>query len=115
MLRVQSGDCTSLQASFPAVGAVLRGADEHFHEVVVESVEELALEGPLELRVVEVARVQLETVGVHRDRFVFELDDDLDTFAFGAGGEIQQWMFVEAELSEDAVEAGVGGFGHIEL
>jgi hypothetical protein len=112
MLRVQNGDCTSLQALLTSVGAVLRGADEHFHEVVVQCVEELALEAPFELRVVEVARVQVEIVGVDWNRFVFELDDDLDAFAFGAGGKAQQWMLVEEELSEDAVEAGVGGLRH---
>jgi len=33
----------------------LRGADEHFDEVVVQRIVELALEAPFELRVVEVA------------------------------------------------------------
>ncbi len=44
--------------------AVLRSADEHLHQVIVQAVEDLALEGPLELRVVEIARMQLEVIGV---------------------------------------------------
>jgi hypothetical protein len=78
----------------------------------VERVEELALEAPLELRIVEVAGVEVEVVGVDGDGGVLELDDDLDAFSFGAGGEVEEGMFVKAELGEDAVEAGVGDFRH---
>ena len=96
---------TSSQAPLAAVGAVLRGADEHLHEVVVERIEELALEAPFELRMVEIAWVEVEIVGVHGDGFIFELDDDLNPFALGMRGEIQERVLVEAELGEDAVEA----------
>ena len=82
------------------------------HEIIVQRVVELALEAPFELRVVEVARVQVEIIRVHRDRGVFELDDDFHAFALGARGEVQQRMLVEAELGEDSVEAGGGGLGH---
>jgi hypothetical protein len=95
-----------------AVGTVLRCADEHFYEVVVQRVIELPLEAPFELRVVEVAGMKIEIVGVNGDRSVLELDDDFYTFAFGAGGKIQQGVFVETELSEDTVETREGGFGH---
>ena len=104
-----------LQAPLPAVGAVLRGADEHFREVVVQGVVELALEAPLELRVVEVAGVEIEIVGVHGNGFVFELDDDLDAVPLGARGKVQERMLVEAELSLDAVEARVCTFGHARI
>jgi hypothetical protein len=80
---------TSLQAFFAALGTILRRADEHFDEVVVQGVVKLALEAPLELRVVQVARMQIEIVGVNREGRVFELDDDFDAFAFRAGGEVQ--------------------------
>ena len=85
-----------LQTSLAAVGAVLRSADEHFHEVVVQGVVELALEAPLELGVVEVTGMEIEMVGVHGDGFVLEFDDDLDAVSFGASGEIQERMLVEA-------------------
>ena len=34
----------------------------------MQAIEELALEGPLELRMIEVAGVQVKVVGMHRDR-----------------------------------------------
>jgi len=104
---------TSLQTPLSAVGAVLRCANEHFHEVVVQGIVELALETPFELRIVEVARVEIEIVGVHGDGFVFEFDDDLNALAFGASGKVQKRMLVEVELGLDAVEARVGGIGHV--
>ena len=102
-----------LQTSLAAVGAVLRSADEHFHEVVVQGVVELALEAPFELGVVEVAGMEIEIVGVHGDGFVFEFDDDLNSVSFGACGKVQEGMLVEAELGLNAVEARVCTFGHV--
>ncbi len=106
-------DFVSLQTPLAAVGAVLRSADEHFHEVVVQGVVELALEAPFELGVVEVAGMEVEIVGVHRDGFVFEFYDDFYAGSLGAGGKVQERMLVEAELGEDAVEARVGRVGHV--
>jgi hypothetical protein len=99
--------CTSLQSLLAAVGAVLRSADEHFHEVVVESVKELALEAPFELRVVKIARVQVEIIRVDGDGFVLELDDDLDAFALGARGKIQQGMLVKTKLRQHSLESNL--------
>lgn len=102
----------TLKSSLSAVNAVLRCADEHLDEVVVQRVEELPLEAPLKLRVVEIARMQIEVVRVHLHAFIFELDDDLDSFALSAGGKVQQRMLVEAKLGIDAIEAGACGFSH---
>ena len=88
------------------------GADEHFHEVVVQRVEELALKAPFKLWMVEIARMHLEIVGVYGDGFVLELDDDFDPFVFGAGGEVQKWVLVELKLGLDAVEP-FGWSGHL--
>ena len=104
----------SSQSPLAAVGAVLRSANEHFHKVVVQGVVELALEAPFELRVVEVAGMQIEIVSVNRDTPVFELDNYLDAFAFSPGGESQKGMLVEAELGLDSIQARAGGFGHRE-
>lgn len=60
----------------------------------MKAVEKLALKGPLELRMVEVAWMQFKIVGMDRDIRVFELNDDFDAFAFFASAKIQQWMFV---------------------
>ena len=83
----------------------MRRADEHLDEIIVQRIEELALKAPFELRIVEIARMKLEVVGVNRDVFVLELDDDFNAFTLRARREIQQWMFVEAQLSEDPLEA----------
>ena len=83
----------------------MRRADEHLDEIIVQRIEELALKTPLKLRIVEIARMKLEVVSVNRDVFVLELDDDFNAFTLRARREIQQWMFVEAQLSEDPLEA----------
>ena len=64
---------------------------------------------------VEITGMQIEVVGVYRERGVFELDGDFHAFALGTRGEVQQRMFVKAELGEDAVQARGGCFGHREL
>jgi hypothetical protein len=104
--RLQSfgEECSkSLSMSF---GAILRRADEHLYEIVVQGIEELALEAPFKLRIVEIAWMEIEIISVHRNRFIFEVDDDLDAFSLSARREVQQRVLIEAELREDAVEAG---------
>src|ERR1017187_4289954 len=85
--------------------AMLRRADEHLDQVVVQAVEKLALEGPLELRIVEVARVHLEVVGVDRRIGKARANDHFDGFALGAGIELDQRMLVELELVLHARQA----------
>src|SRR5271169_5128902 len=82
--------------------AVLRRADEHLHQVVVQAVEDLALEGPLKLRVVDIARMQLEVVGMYRRIGESRPEDDFNGLALGAGVELDQWVLVEPELLLDA-------------
>src|SRR5437879_463105 len=77
------------------VFSVLRRANEHLHEIVVERVIELPLEAPLKLRIVEVPRMQIEIVRMHRNAFILEPDDDFHAVAFRARRESQQRMFVE--------------------
>jgi hypothetical protein len=64
----------------------------------MQRVEELALEAPFKLGVVEIARVQIKIVSVHGDGFILELNDHLDAFAFIPCRKVQQGMFIEAEL-----------------
>jgi hypothetical protein len=92
--------------------AVLRCADEHFDQVVVQTIIELALEAPFELRMVQIARVQIEVIGVYRDTWILELDDQLNAIALGASIEIEQWMLVEAELSENTFQSWIVTFSH---
>ena len=95
-----------------AIGPILRRANKHLHEIVVQRIVELALEAPFELRVIEVAWMKIEIISVHRNGFIFELDDDFDTVVLGARGKIQERMIVEAQLRQDAFETGVSGFRH---
>jgi len=74
----------------------------------MQGVVELALEAPFKLRVIEIAGMEIKIVGMNTDVFVLELDDYLDSFAFRARREVQQRMFVEAELAEDAVQSRSG-------
>jgi len=86
---VRPRSCVSLETVPASVGAVLRRADKHFHEVIVQGVEELALKAPFELWMVEVARMEIKIIGMHRNGGVFELNDNFHTLAFGARGEVQ--------------------------
>ena len=96
-----------LQSLLAPVGAVLRGADEHLDEIIMQRVEELTLETPFELRVIEIARMQVEKISVHRNRFIFELYDDFYAVAFRTRVEVQERMLIQTQLSKDAVEAGI--------
>ena len=66
----------------------------------MQAIVELALEAPFELWMIQVTRVKLEIVRMHRKLRILELDDDLDCFALGAGVEDKQRMLVEPKLSQ---------------
>ena len=78
----------------------------------MQRVVKLALEAPLELRMIEVARMKIEIINMYGNGSVFELDDDLNTFTLGARGKVQQRMLVQAQLIEDTFEARTFNFGH---
>jgi len=59
-------------------GAILRRAYEHFNEVVVEAVVDLALKMPGELRVVEVAWMDWKYILMDWHSRVFQVDQNLD-------------------------------------
>ena len=80
----------------------LRSTGEHLDQVVVQAVVELALETPFELRMFQVARMQVEVISVYRHRRIAELDDDLHDVAVLARGKIQQWMLVLRQRFPDA-------------
>ena len=101
-----------LQSLLPAIGAILRSADEHFDEVIVQGIVELALKAPFKLSIVEVARVHLKIISVHRHGWIFELNNDFHAISLGARRKIQQRMFVKAELIENAIQASIDSFGH---
>ena len=90
--------------------AVLGSADEHFDEIVVEGVVELALKLPGKLRAVKIAGMDREHVGVHGGDGIFQIDQDLDESVGFPGREVEQWMVVEAQVVENFGE--LRGVGH---
>ena len=78
----------------------------------MQAIVKLALKAPFKLRIVQITRMHVEIVGVHRDGRILELDNQLHAFALGTCIEIQQRMLIQAELSKDAFEAGIGRRKH---
>ena len=76
-------------------GPILRGAGEHFDEVVVQRVVELALKIPGELRMIKVTRMDLKLVGVNRDGRVLQVDQDFNHSLILARRKREQGMVVE--------------------
>ncbi len=76
----------------------LRRMDEHLHQVIVHAVVEVALEGPGELRMLDVARVDRGVVGVQAQAAILQLDHQLDGAVVLARGEIEQGMIVAAQF-----------------
>jgi hypothetical protein len=83
-------------------------ASEHLDQVIVQAIEQLALERPFELWMVKIARVHLEVIRVHGDSGILETDDDFDSIAFFPGTEVEQWVFIETQLFKHTIEAGHG-------
>ena len=54
----------------------------------MQTIIDLALEAPFELRMVQIARVQIEVIGVYWDTWILELDDQFNAIALGASIEI---------------------------
>src|SRR5437016_7939034 len=111
--RTESARARGFPARFSRAGSqplplalrpVLRRADEHFDQIIVQSVVELTLEGPFKLWMIEVARMQFEIISVHRDRRIFELNNDFYPIAFATRRELQQRMFIKPQLSEHPLE-----------
>jgi hypothetical protein len=76
----------------------LRIAREHFDDVVVEAVVELALKGPGKLLVLDFARAQQENVSVDLDALGLEVDEDFDAVFGFARVEAEKRMLVAREF-----------------
>ena len=99
--------------AFPlAFEAILRRADEHFDQVVVQAIVKLTLKAPFELGVVQVARMQVEVVSMHWDGWILKLDDQLNAIALGTRAEIKQGVLVKAQLSQDPFQTWIATFSH---
>ena len=84
---------------------VLWRANEHFDEVIVQGIVKLPLKTPLKLRIIQIPRMQIEVVRMHRNVLIFEPDDDFDAVALRVSGEVQKGMFVKPKLRENAVQS----------
>jgi hypothetical protein len=84
---------------------ILRRADEHFNQVIVQGVIELALEGPLELGMIEIPRMHFERVSVYRHRRVLELNYDFHALAFRTSGKREQRVLIMGQLAENTLQA----------
>src|SRR2546426_3248168 len=96
--RTESARARGFPARFSRAGSqplplalrpVLRRPDKHFNEVVVQSVVELTLEGPFKLWIIEVAGMKFEIISMHRDRRIFELNNDFYPIAFATRRKLQ--------------------------
>ena len=81
-----------------AIRPVLRRANEHFDQIIVQRVVKLALEGPLELRMIQIAGMKLKIICMHRYCGILELNDDFHSIAFSPRREVQQRMLIELQL-----------------
>lgn len=70
----------------------------------MQTVVELPLKAPFELRVIEIPWVQVKIVGVDRDWRVLELDDYFYPVSLISCSEVEKGMFIKTELGQNAVE-----------
>jgi hypothetical protein len=83
----------------------LRSVDEELDQIIVEAIVEVALQGPWELGMSDVAGVHGRVVGVEAGRFLLQLDDQLDdAVGFLARGKIQQPVLVAKQFPPDFIE-----------
>ncbi len=73
----------------------------------METIVELPLELPLEPGTVEVARVEIESVGVNAGAALAQVNDDLYAIAVGTRVEAQQRMIVKPQLLTHASKSDV--------
>ncbi len=78
--------------------AILRSAGKHFDEIVVQSVVDLALKMPCELRMIEVAGVDRKHVGMNGHWRVLEVDEHFDPTVIFARRKSEQRMLVKFEV-----------------
>jgi hypothetical protein len=72
----------------------------------VQAVIELALECPLELRMVKIARMKFEIIGVNFNGRVFEIDDYFYAISLLASVKREEWVLVKSELFAYTLQSG---------
>ena len=84
--------------------AALGSVNEHFDEVVVHAVVEVALEGPGELGMLQVAGVDGGIVGVKSEGRVLEADDEFDGAVLFASREVEECVLIARGFGEHLFE-----------
>ena len=69
----------------------------------MQCVIELPLKRPFELRMIEIAGMQIEVIGVHWNRRILELNDDLYGFSLAVSRKVEQRVLVQSQLAEDFI------------
>src|SRR5713101_3389452 len=105
--KVRSGveRCAVGITTLPPLVPALRVAREHFDDVVMQAVVELLLEGPGELRVLDLARAHGVDVGMHGLRRGAEMDQHLDVLPRGPRLKSKQRMLVALQLGAHFFQA----------
>ena len=80
---------------------ILRRANKHFNEIVVQAVVELALKMPGELGMIEIAGMDRKHVGVNWDRRVLQIDQHFGRAVAFARGKGEQRVVVEPQVIAD--------------
>ncbi len=81
----------------------------------MQAVVKLALKCPLELGMIEIARMESEVVGMHRNRRILELNYDFYPITVFPSSKIEQGVLIKPKLGEDAIETGTGRSSHQEI
>ena len=89
---------------------ILRRADKHFDEIIVQAIVKLVLQMPRELGMIEVARMNRQNVGMDWHGQVLEIDQNFDNAVVFTSREGEQRMLVETQMLENPLK-GVGS-GH---
>ena len=70
----------------------------------MQAIVKLPLKLPFKLRVVEIARMKFEVIGMHRNGRIFEIYEHFHAVAFRVRGKLQQRVFVKPQLRKNAFE-----------
>ncbi len=81
----------------------------------MQAVVKLALKRPLELGMIEIARMESEVVGMHRNWRILELNYDFYPITVFTSSKIEQGVLIKTELGEDTIKTGAGRSSHQEI
>ena len=78
----------------------------------MQAIIELPLKRPFELGMVEIPRMHLKQVCVHRHGAMLQLNRNFDAFSLDGRPKIQERMFVKTQLRQHTFQGGGRRFAH---